>query len=118
MISAKTLNYENTDDIFIFEPLENSKLILVAKTHKKDIYKRINEQFVVNLAIYTVSMFMFLILVYFYNKRLDKQAAIFEKAKREYEVLLFQQTKMAESGQMIASLSHQWIQPLNSLGIF
>ena len=114
----KTQNYETDDAIFTFRPLEGSKLVLVAKTLKKNVYDKINEQFIVNLTIYAVSIFLFLILAYFYNKRLDRQSRLLEQTKREYEILLFQQTKMAELGQMIAALSHQWIQPLNSLGIF
>ncbi len=114
----KTQGYEMDDAIFTFKPLEGSKLVLVAKTLKKNIYNKINEQFIVNLTIYAISIFLFLILAYFYNKRLERQSRLLEQTKREYEILLFQQTKMAELGQMIAALSHQWIQPLNSLGIF
>ncbi|WP_238390070.1 sensor histidine kinase [Campylobacter fetus] len=115
---VKSLSHETQNEILNFKPLENSKLILVAKTLKDNIYNKINEQFIINLMIYSISIILFLILAYFYNKRLERQSKIFEKAKRDYEVLLFQQTKMAELGQMIAALSHQWIQPLNSLGIF
>ncbi|OCR94338.1 sensor histidine kinase [Campylobacter fetus] len=114
----KSLSHETQNEILNFKPLENSKLILVTKTLKDNIYNEINEQFMINLIIYAISIILFLILAYFYNKRLERQSKIFEKAKRDYEVLLFQQTKMAELGQMIAALSHQWIQPLNSLGIF
>ncbi|HDZ5339877.1 TPA: sensor histidine kinase [Campylobacter fetus] len=114
----KSLSHETQNEILNFKPLENSKLILVTKTLKDNIYNKINEQFIINLMIYVISIILFLILAYFYNKRLERQSKIFEKAKRDYEVLLFQQTKMAELGQMIAALSHQWIQPLNSLGIF
>ncbi|WP_169784945.1 sensor histidine kinase [Campylobacter curvus] len=103
----KTSNYETNDEILTFNPIENSKLTLVAKTPKKDIYKKINEQFIINLAIYVASVVSFLLLMYFYNKK-DKES----------ERMLFQQTKMAELGEMIAAISHQWIQPLNSLGIF
>ena len=38
-------------------------------------------------------------------------------AKREQENILFQQSKMADLGEMIAAVSHQWRQPLNSLSI-
>lgn len=100
-------NYETDDEIIIFKPLENSKLILVAKTFKKNIYTKINKQFIINFAIYTISIFSFLLLMYFYNQK-----------DQENERILFQQTKMAELGEMIATISHQWIQPLNSLGIF
>lgn len=114
----KTLTYENKDEILTFKPLENSQLILVAKTLKKNIYSKINEQFIVNLVIYALSIVLFLILAYFYNNKFQKQEKIFKKHEREYEILLFQQAKMAELGQMLSALCHQWTQPLNSLGIF
>ncbi|PHO10626.1 hypothetical protein CPG37_04040 [Malaciobacter canalis] len=37
--------------------------------------------------------------------------------KKEQEDILFQQAKMADLGEMIAAVSHQWRQPLNSLSI-
>lgn len=37
--------------------------------------------------------------------------------KKEQEDILFQQSKMADLGEMIAAVSHQWRQPLNSLSI-
>ncbi|OPA81894.1 sensor histidine kinase [Campylobacter pinnipediorum] len=114
----QTSNYETDDEILTFKTLSNSHLILVAQTFKNNIYARINKQFLMNLVIYTISIFLFFTLAFFYNKKIKKQEELLEKTKREYEVLLFSQTKMAELGQMIASISHQWIQPLNSLGIF
>lgn len=115
---AKTQNYETKNEIFTINPLQNSKLILIAKTPKDEIYKKINLQFIRNLAIYVVSALLFLCLGYFYNKKIKNQTELLEKTKREYEVLLFSQAKMIELGQMISSISHQWIQPLNALGIF
>ncbi|MFW5625529.1 MAG: cache domain-containing protein, partial [Campylobacter hyointestinalis] len=83
----KPLSHETQNEILNFKPLENSKLILVAKTLKDNIYNKINEQFIINLIIYAISIILFLILAYFYNKRLERQSKIFEEAKREYEVL-------------------------------
>lgn len=114
----KTLSFESKDEIFNFKQLEHSQLILVAKTPKKNIYKKINKQFIVNLIIYLFSIVVFFILAYFYNSRFKKQEKIFKQHEREYEILLFQQAKMAELGQMLSALSHQWAQPLNSIGIF
>lgn len=117
--SLNTQNPLETDDeILSFKRLENSHLILIAKTPKKDIYAKINEQFIINFAIYLLSIILFLILAYFYNKKISKQKAEFEMVKQEYEILLFSSSKMAELGAMIAAISHQWIQPLNSLSIF
>ncbi|MBR8463575.1 sensor histidine kinase [Campylobacter sp. faydin G-24] len=113
-----TSHIETKNEILSFKKLENSTLILIAKTPKNNIYDKINEQFIINFAIYILSIFLFLILAYFYNKKINRQKAEFEKTKREYEILLFSQAKMAELGQMIGAISHQWIQPLNSLSIF
>lgn len=40
-----------------------------------------------------------------------------KKEKKEQEDILFQQKKMADLGEMIGAISHQWKQPLNSLSI-
>ncbi|CZE46280.1 sensor histidine kinase [Campylobacter geochelonis] len=113
----KTLNYETNDEIITIKPLQNSQLILVAKTLKKNIYHKINIQFLRNFTIYLISAILFIFLGYFYNQRVKREKEMFEKAKQEYEILLFSQTKMAELGQMVGAISHQWIQPLNALGI-
>ncbi|MGP1486062.1 MAG: sensor histidine kinase [Campylobacter sp.] len=114
----KIMHYETQEEIITINPLQNSKLILIAKTLKKDIYKKINLQFLRNFIIYGISALLFVFLGYFYNKKIKKQRNLLEKTKREYEILLFSQTKMIELGQMVAAISHQWIQPLNALGIF
>ncbi|PSM51790.1 Cache sensor-containing two-component system histidine kinase [Campylobacter blaseri] len=231
----KKLGYETSDEIITIKPIENSKLILVAKTPKKNIYNKINEQFIINFIIYIFSILLFLLLVViynkiskskdeiinktnkmlemfvensekgililtakkeivFYNKRLfeilnsefesydefikilplkpakkildfmhnpsyslnskssfrfiydikesyfeiqilhiftnsNYEGAIlflddisekyrFEEYKKEHERMLFAQTKMAELGQMISAISHQWAQPLNALSVF
>ena len=41
---TKTQNYETKNEIFTIKPLQNSKLILIAKTPKDEIYKKINLQ--------------------------------------------------------------------------
>ncbi len=44
------------------------------------------------------------------KKRLEEEAKLKEK-------LLIQQAKMAEMGEMVGAIAHQWRQPLNALGI-
>lgn len=45
------------------------------------------------------------------NKELNKQE------HKEQEDILIQQTKMADLGEMLGAISHQWRQPLNSLSL-
>lgn len=116
--TTQTEHYETKNEIITIKPLQNSKLILVAKTLKNNIYQKINIRFISNIFIYMISVILFIFLGYIYNKKMQKQKEIFQKTKQEYEILLFAQTKMAELGQMAGAISHQWIQPLNSLGIF
>lgn len=40
-----------------------------------------------------------------------------KKDKKEQEDILFQQSKMADLGEMIGAISHQWRQPLNAVSI-
>ena len=40
-----------------------------------------------------------------------------KKLKKEQEDILFQQSKMADLGEMIGAISHQWRQPLNSISL-
>lgn len=43
--------------------------------------------------------------------------ALKNKLKQEQEAILFQQSKMADLGEMLGAISHQWSQPLNALSI-
>ena len=53
------------------------------------------------------------------NKKLQKDIQIAIKESKEKDIMIFQQSKLASMGNMIANISHQWRQPLSSLnGIF
>ena len=62
----KIMHYETQEEIITINPLQNSKLILIAKTLKKDIYKKINLQFLRNFIIYGISALLFVFLGYFF----------------------------------------------------
>ncbi|HOI83682.1 MAG TPA: HAMP domain-containing sensor histidine kinase [Campylobacterales bacterium] len=51
------------------------------------------------------------------NKTLEQKVESEVKKRIESEEILIQQNKMATMGEMIGAISHQWKQPLNSLGL-
>lgn len=62
----------------------------------------------------------------FNNNKIDLYILILEditkftllkRKEKEQELLLMQQSKLAAMGEMLGSISHQWRQPLNSLGL-
>ncbi len=51
------------------------------------------------------------------NQNLEERVKLDIKSKREQDKILIQQTKMAEMGEMVGAIAHQWRQPLNVLGL-
>jgi len=51
------------------------------------------------------------------NETLEHRVAIETENRRRSEQVLHEQSKMAAMGQMLSAISHQWRQPLNSLGL-
>jgi signal transduction histidine kinase len=51
------------------------------------------------------------------NRNLDERVQAALENLRQQEYMLIQQSKLATMGEMIGAISHQWRQPLNTLGI-
>jgi len=51
------------------------------------------------------------------NSTLENRVAIETENRRRSEQVLHEQSKLAAMGQMLSAISHQWRQPLNSLGM-
>lgn len=60
-------------------------------------------------------LFSILLSYKFYLLKDEKIKALKESAKKEK--MLIQQSKMAQMGEMIGNIGHQWKQPLNTLGL-
>lgn len=75
----------------------------------KDYYFHINI-----LPVLSITKTYLGLIIFFQDVTLKEKEKIY---KKEQEDILFQQAKMADLGEMIAAISHQWRQPLNSLSI-
>ncbi|PLX67050.1 MAG: hypothetical protein C0603_10315 [Denitrovibrio sp.] len=51
------------------------------------------------------------------NETLENRVAIETDNRRKSEQVMHEQSKLAAMGQMLSAISHQWRQPLNSLGM-
>ncbi|MEA3553383.1 MAG: HAMP domain-containing sensor histidine kinase [Campylobacterota bacterium] len=51
------------------------------------------------------------------NSELDKRVAVEIEHNKQKELQLFEQSKMAQMGEMIANIAHQWRQPLSAISI-
>lgn len=51
------------------------------------------------------------------NETLENRVAVETENRRKSEQVLHEQSKLAAMGQMLSAISHQWRQPLNSLGM-
>jgi PAS domain S-box-containing protein len=51
------------------------------------------------------------------NSNLEKRVREEIQRRRQQELMLIQQSKMASMGEMIEAIAHQWKQPLNAMGL-
>lgn len=82
---------------FITKPFNSSELLARVRTHLK-------------LSDYTKNLFE-------YKDYLERQVEQSYKDKKEKEKMLVHQSKLAELGDMIGAITHQWSQPLNVISI-
>lgn len=87
---SKILNLVNDtySAFYSYSKIKNSNWILVAKSQKKDVYHHLNEQFIINLSIYGVSIILFYILAYFYNSYQNQQNYKLRQLKRLLQLFI------------------------------
>ncbi|PSM53115.1 Cache sensor-containing two-component system histidine kinase [Campylobacter blaseri] len=64
-----------------------------------------------------ILLFLFILLAFMANLMHNLMYKRVKKRKDEYEILLTHRTKMAEAGELISGINHQFIQPVNSLNL-
>ena len=128
-IVAKSLKYRNELKIAVLkeEPILLDILNKAIKTiTKKEQDNIINEHTSIKIpqnneyikffiyALFSIIFITFIII--FWNYQLRKKIQIEIKKNSEQQNLMFQQSKQAELGNLIASISHQWRDSLTKIG--
>lgn len=64
-----------------------------------------------------IESFIFSLALYLKLKDILKEKSIAQEASLRYEKMMLEQSRFASMGEMIASIAHQWRQPLNHLNL-
>ncbi|MFV0481821.1 MAG: 7TM diverse intracellular signaling domain-containing protein, partial [Campylobacteraceae bacterium] len=64
-----------------------------------------------------IESFVFSIAIYIKMKSIVKEKNLAQESSLRYEKLMLEQSRFAALGEMIASIAHQWRQPLNHLNL-
>ena len=82
--------------------------------------KRLNKTILFSIFMSILLTLIILCIMYLFSRRVSKEFIMYKESieqeiqnTKHKEVLLFEQSKMASMGNMIANISHQWRQPLS-----
>ncbi len=114
----------------------NKSINAISNSERIEIYKKwmgIKKEEINYKLIVEISIFFILIvatLLYFYlkqkklknrlvqlNQTLEKKIEIAVKEDRKHQMIMLQQSRLAQMGEAISLIAHQWKQPLNTLSI-
>ena len=122
---AQTLDFVKTSysDGFDYK-LGDLRGILAIEVSKEEIISKLDLEFYINIAINFLMFMFFVIAAYLllqkvqkteqnYSKLLESKISEQVELIQNKDKVLFQQSKMAAMGEMIANIAHQWRQPLS-----
>ena len=114
----------------------NKAINAITNDERIEIYKKwmgVRKKEVNYILIIEITIFFFLItaiLLYFYlrqrklknrlaqlNETLEKKIEIAIKEDRKHQMIMLQQSRLAQMGEAISLIAHQWKQPLNALSL-
>lgn len=110
----KSFNYNGKKYKIILSKIEGIEQSVGILSDKSEILAQ-NTNLLLKKTILNFAMFLLLIFVANFLHQLRENKI--KNQKKEYEIMLNQNHKMAESGELIASISHQIKQPLNSISL-
>jgi two-component system, NtrC family, C4-dicarboxylate transport sensor histidine kinase DctB len=112
------------DKAGFYEEMNKSRAIISVKAPLAEELKDANHIFwILSFATFTAFGLMYAVIAFFINRLEKMNQTLSERVEKEVqkrvegEQILIQQSKMAAMGEMIGAISHQWKQPLNSLGL-
>jgi len=122
------------DDYSTLVSILNKAINAISNQERIEIYKKwmgVKKQQTDYLLIVKISLFFFLIiliLLYFYirqkrfkkevenlNKTLEKRINTAIEKEKKHQLIMLQQSRLAQMGEAISMIAHQWKQPLNTL---
>ena len=122
------------DDYDTLVSILNKAINTISNQERIGIYKKwmgVKKEHIDYMLIVKISLIFFIvisILLYFYirqkrvkskieilNKTLEKKIEIAIEKERKHQLIMLQQSRLAQMGEAISLIAHQWKQPLNSL---
>jgi len=105
---------ENTDLYIVIS--KNQKDIAYSVQRKKDIWaEKLNTELNKNITLLSIISVLSVILSVIFSKILNILIKDYEKEIKESNEAMFSQSRLAQAGELISMISHQWRQPISKI---